>query len=138
MGADYTIPISVKGIVIEDGRVWLRKNQRDEWELPGGKIDPGEQPKETVVREIKEELDFTVKSGDLLDAFLIKIPSSDTEKNGVLVMIYNCNLLNKGNGNFEILHPGMTEFKALSLDELEYINIWSQYKKAITDILANG
>jgi hypothetical protein len=48
----YLVPISVKGIVFEDGKVWLRHNERNEWELPGGKLDEGEQPEETVVREM--------------------------------------------------------------------------------------
>lgn len=34
------LPISVKGIVFQDGKVWLRRNERSEWELPGGKLDP--------------------------------------------------------------------------------------------------
>ncbi|MBI1336992.1 MAG: NUDIX domain-containing protein [Phycisphaera sp.] len=30
------------------------------WELPGGKIEPGETPEACTIREIKEELDITV------------------------------------------------------------------------------
>ena len=44
----YDVPISCKGIVFENGRVWIRQNERGEWELPGGKLDPGEQPEDTV------------------------------------------------------------------------------------------
>ena len=36
------------------------------WEFPGGKIEPGETPQQAVVREIKEELDATVKVGNLI------------------------------------------------------------------------
>jgi len=33
----YRFPVSVKGIVYHNDKVVLLKNERDEWELPGGK-----------------------------------------------------------------------------------------------------
>jgi ADP-ribose pyrophosphatase YjhB (NUDIX family) len=50
-----TYPVSVKGVVAHDGRVLLLKNDRSEWELPGGRLELGETPEECVAREIEEE-----------------------------------------------------------------------------------
>ena len=33
-------PVSVKGVLLIAGRVLLLRNDRDEWELPGGRPDP--------------------------------------------------------------------------------------------------
>ena len=39
---------------------------KQEWDLPGGVVDPGEPPATTVAREIEEELGLTVQVGGLL------------------------------------------------------------------------
>ncbi len=53
------------GIIIKDNKILLihRNTARSvQWEVPGGKIEIGESPRETAIREIKEELGVSVKS----------------------------------------------------------------------------
>ena len=127
----YLVPISVKGIVFEEGSVWLRSNERGEWELPGGKIDPGEQPMETVTREMREELGYEVTVKDLVDAYMYKIDKSIDESYGVLVLMYLCEV-NSRSGVFELEgEAGKAEFKIFPITEIADLNMPTFYKDAI-------
>lgn len=51
----------------ETGRFLIeRPTYRDHWLLPGGGIDPGEDPRGTARREVREELGLDVEVGRLL------------------------------------------------------------------------
>lgn len=79
-------PVSVKGVLVRDGRVLLLKNERDEWELPGGKLELGEEPEVCVAREITEETGLPVTAGRILDAWQYHI----REGSDVLIVTYGC------------------------------------------------
>jgi 8-oxo-dGTP pyrophosphatase MutT (NUDIX family) len=76
----------MKGVVIVEDRVILLQNERNEWELPGGKPLPGETPEETVAREISEELNISVTVGGIVDVWMYEICIGTT----VLVVTYRC------------------------------------------------
>ncbi|MEO4000582.1 (deoxy)nucleoside triphosphate pyrophosphohydrolase [Mesorhizobium sp. CAU 1732] len=58
--------VAACALVDADGRVLLAQRPEGKqlaglWEFPGGKVEPGETPEETVVRELKEELGIDTK-----------------------------------------------------------------------------
>jgi 8-oxo-dGTP diphosphatase len=66
-------PISVKGILIHQGRVLLLLNERDEWDLPGGRPDAGEDNRSALEREVREETGLAVTVGEALDEHLFEV-----------------------------------------------------------------
>lgn len=57
--------VAACALVDADGRVLLARRPEGKplaglWEFPGGKVEPGEVPEDTLIRELKEELGIDV------------------------------------------------------------------------------
>ena len=114
---------SVSGILKNsEGQVMLVRNTGAlEWTTPGGMIEPGERPSESVVRELKEELGVDVNLIGLLGVFsgpeyLIVYPNGD-EVNYVTA-VFECELVSG------TPQPDFDELEAcrfFDLDEIEQL-----------------
>jgi 8-oxo-dGTP diphosphatase len=62
--------VAACALVDADGRVLIAerpagRSMAGMWEFPGGKIEPGERPEDTLIRELHEELGISVKEACL-------------------------------------------------------------------------
>jgi len=67
--AKQTPVIVAAAVLIERGRVLLTQRKKGThlagaWEFPGGKVEPGEDPRDALVRELREEVGIEVDVGD--------------------------------------------------------------------------
>jgi 8-oxo-dGTP diphosphatase len=61
-----TVLVAACALIDSDGRVLLAQRPQGKsmaglWEFPGGKVETGERPEQTLIRELKEELAITVR-----------------------------------------------------------------------------
>jgi 8-oxo-dGTP diphosphatase len=55
------------------------------WELPGGKVENDEDPRDCLVREVKEELGIQIEVGNIFESIFHRYP-----ERSVLLLFYKC------------------------------------------------
>ena len=118
------LPVSVKGVILDHGRVVLLRNGRAEWELPGGRLEAGETPEGCVERELLEELNLPLRVGPLLDAWVFEVVPGSR----VLVLAYGCFVQ-----DFVGMAPSAehSDVGTFGLDELGGIALPSGYARVV-------
>jgi 8-oxo-dGTP pyrophosphatase MutT (NUDIX family) len=83
-------PVSIKGVLFSTQcEVILLLNEREEWELPGGRIELGESSTECLARETFEELNIRARVALPLDTYLFEVVPGKH----VFVATYPCELI---------------------------------------------
>jgi 8-oxo-dGTP pyrophosphatase MutT (NUDIX family) len=120
----HRFPVSVKGVVIRGGNVVLLRNERDEWELPGGKLELCESPERCLAREIAEELRLAIEPESLLSSWVYTIvPGVD-----VLILTYGCL---ESSRDDPVLSDEHTELRWFPLVEIDALRMPEGYKASI-------
>ncbi len=91
MRKESMYPLLVTAAIIEDqGRVLLTRRREGVpyplyWEFPGGKVEASEDPRDCIVREVREELAIDVTVEGIYEVVYHRYPERT-----VLVMAYRC------------------------------------------------
>jgi len=87
-------PLLVTAAIIEqDGRTLITQRpdgsrHAGKWEFPGGKLEPGESPRQALERELREELALEVEAGEVVETLYHRY-----EWGAVLILAYRCRIL---------------------------------------------
>ena len=125
-------PISAKGIVPVNGRIALVKNERNEWELPGGKIRASETPEHCALREIKEELNIDASIDYLLDTWMYKVVG----KVNVLCIIYLCKPIEMDERLIKISFEH-NDYGLFTFEQIQSLNMPGRYKDTLNKLVVH-
>ena len=89
------------------------------WEFPGGKVEPGEDPRVTAVREIVEELRCTIEVTGWVDADVDVLADASSELgSGIVLSVATARLVD--GDPVPIEHDAVRWLRADQLDEVSW------------------
>ncbi len=99
------------GLVVEGGRVLVSRRKAGQhlaglWELPGGKVEDGEDPRDALVRELREELGIETAVGEIADVTFHRYTDADK---AVVLLFFHASRL-----------PGSPEPRAVDVAEIAW------------------
>jgi 8-oxo-dGTP diphosphatase len=85
--------IVTAGFIAENGRILMAQrrpygSEGGKWEFPGGKIEPGEDPRCCLRRELLEEMGVQVEVGAVLDVI-----STIKEQRHLIIIYFECRII---------------------------------------------
>jgi len=121
------------GVIIEKKKVLVTQRMEGAprgllWEFPGGKVKEGEDPRDALRREFKEELDVDVEVGKIIEAVFHTYPEYP-----ILLLAYHCRI-KKG-----VPKPiGCRDLKWVSLKELTQLAMPPADKPILIQLGSSG
>ncbi|MEU4075705.1 (deoxy)nucleoside triphosphate pyrophosphohydrolase [Streptomyces venezuelae] len=121
------VVVVVAGALYDRGRLLAARRSAPvelagRWELPGGKLEPGESPEAALVRELREELGVDVEPGE-------RIPGEWPLKPGYVLRVWTARLLSGEPRPLE----DHDELRWLSRSELDSVDWLDQDRPAVAE-----
>ena len=118
--------------ITEDNKVVLVKQFRKPieqviWELPAGKLEIGESPKECAIRELKEETGYSAKNLKLIHKFFTSAGFSNQK-----IYIFLATVLTKGEPEFD--EDEIIEKYEIDINEAQNIVLKNEIEDAKTSL----
>ena len=121
------LPISIKAIIIDNNKFLCLKNERNEWDLPGGKINFKENVEECLIREVKEETNLSINNLNILKPLNLKF--NDVP---VFILIYSAEISCDSPVTISFEH---SEYNFFSKSEIKNLNMPQDYKNLIETLI---
>lgn len=116
------------GIIVLDSKILCMQRSKSKYdylsfkfEFPGGKVEPGESPKETLIRELKEEMDADVSSAEitLFNEIEYTYPDFSVHLYNFIVKVNEFNFIMKEHNSYKWVTPvELSELDWAAADEL--------------------
>ena len=77
------------GIIIQDRKLLVERSiNKEHFIAPGGTMEPGETPIQTLIRELKEEFQIDVEEPDLVEFGMFKADAAGLDNTTVTMHVY--------------------------------------------------
>jgi 8-oxo-dGTP pyrophosphatase MutT (NUDIX family) len=124
---------SVKALFYSNDRVLMLKDDKGNWELPGGKLEFGEHPQDTLKRELEEELALNdVSIDEVINVWDFTAKYMDDDYQFVII-VFKCSSL-----EYKItISDEHTEYKWADHFEIDTLPMKDGYRATIKNYLKN-
>jgi len=83
------------GLIYREGKLLITQRPPDKpgglkWEFPGGKIEENEDPRDCLIREVREELGIEIAVDGIREVIFHRYPERT-----VLLLFYNCRWISR-------------------------------------------
>jgi 8-oxo-dGTP pyrophosphatase MutT (NUDIX family) len=118
--------ITAKAVIFVNGKVMVLRKHTGRWDLPGGRLNDGEEIEVCIARETVEEIGLGINVGPLIECNLRRLQDP---RCSVIVVTYLCTL----NGGYAdiVLSSEHTEVQLFNDLEIDSLDMRTAYRKPV-------